>query len=189
MDFCTDDGRELDYLNGLLSDEDRALFEEHLAGCPRCREEIVALRKTADAVAGLTSSYVPAPWPAAARVRLRAKKSAPVSVLSSSPAPSRRGTNVLLYALIAAGVTAGIVLLFWLVMGGIVHRGFPGFSAAALGIVKPRAVRMVDLTVWIVSLHTLLFVPSIIDNIYRLVRRNGRMNPPDRAEYVLVQND
>jgi hypothetical protein len=63
-------------------------------------------------------------------------------------------------------------------MGGTVQRWLPGLSAAGLGITEPRAVRTVSLVTWILSLHALLFVPSIIDNIYRLVRREGRRSRP-----------
>jgi anti-sigma-K factor RskA len=36
------------YLLGALSDAERASFEEHLAGCPECREELERLRPAAD---------------------------------------------------------------------------------------------------------------------------------------------
>jgi anti-sigma factor RsiW len=178
MDFCLDEALKLDYLNELLSEKERTLFEEHIAFCPGCRQEILELRKTAAAVGGLTSPSVPAAWTAAAKDRLRAKRSSPVAAIPLSPAPTRRGTNVFQYTVIAAGVTAGLVFLLWLVMSGAVQRWLPGFSAAALGVSEPRAARTVDLIAWILSLHTLLFVPSIIDNIYRLVRRAGRRSHP-----------
>ncbi len=176
MDFCMDDALKLDYLNGMLSEKERTLFEEHLAACPGCRREIVELRKTAAVAAGLTPPSAPAAWTAAAKDRLRAKRSSPVAAVPSIPAPPRRRTNAFQYVMITAGVTAGLVLLFWLVMGGAVQRWLPGLSAAALGISEPRAARTVNLITWILSLHVLVFVPSIIDNIYRLVRKGGRRN-------------
>ena len=178
MDFCLADALKLDYLNGLLSEKERILFEEHLAACPGCRGEIVELRKTAAVVAGLTLPSVPAAWTAAAKDRLRAKRSFPAAAVPLGPVPAGRRTNVFLYGLIAAGVTAALVLLFWLVMGGTAQRWLPGLSAAALGISEPRAARTVDLVTWILSLHALLFVPSIIDNIYQLVRRGGLRSHP-----------
>jgi len=173
VDSCLDDAIKSDYLNGLLSEEERILFEEHLASCPGCRREILEIRKTAAAVAGLTPPSVPAAWTTAAKDRLRAKRSSPVVAVRLSPAHTTRRTDVVQYAVIAAGVTAGLVLLFWLVMGGLVQRWLPGLSTAALGISGPRAARTVDLVVWILSLHALLLVPSIIDNLYRLVRRGA----------------
>ncbi|MDH4270391.1 MAG: zf-HC2 domain-containing protein [Candidatus Aminicenantes bacterium] len=181
MDTCLDDALKLDYLNGLLSEKERALFEEHLAACPGCRREIVELRNTVTAVAGLTPPSVPAAWTAAAKDRLRAKRFSPAAAVPSIPATTPRRTNVFQYAVVAAGVTAGLVLLLWLVMGGTVQRWLPGLSTAALGISEPRAARTVDLVIWILSLHALLFVPSIIDNVYRLVRRGGRRSPPGRS--------
>ena len=173
MDCSMDDTRKLDYLNGFLSARERTLFEVHLAACPECRREIVELRKTADAVAGLTSPSVPQDWAFAAKERLRAKGSLPAAADPLRPASIRRRTNVFQYAVITAGVTGGLVLLIELVMGGPARSWLPDLSAA-LGISGPSAARTAGLVVWILSLHALLFVPSIIDNIYWLVRRGGR---------------
>ena len=178
MDTCLDDALKLDYLNDLLSEMDRTRFEEHLAACPGCRREIVELRNTVTAVAGLTPPSVPLAWTAAAKDRLRAERSSPGSPVPARPAPARRRTNVFIYGVIAAGVTAALVFLLWLVMGGTVQRWLPGLSTAALGISDPRAARMIDLVALILSLHALMFVPSIIDNIYQLVRRSVRRTYP-----------
>jgi anti-sigma factor RsiW len=178
MEPCLDDTFKLDYLNGTLSEGERALFEKHLAACPECRREIVELRKTAAEVSALTSPVVPAAWTAAAKDRLRAKIPAPVAAVPSSPASARRRANVFQYALVTAGVAAGLALLFGLVLGGTVRGLLPGLSAAGLGISDPSVARTVNLVVGILSLHALLFVPSIIDNIYRLVRRDGRRGRP-----------
>jgi len=178
MDPCLDDVLKLDYLNGTLSEEEGTHFEEHLAACPACRREIDGLRKTAAEVSALTSPVVPAAWTAAAKDRLRAKSPAPVAAVPSLPISARRRTNVFQYAFVTAGVAAGLALLFGLVMGGTVRGLLPGLSAAGLGISDPRVARTVNLVVGILSLHALLFVPSIIDNVYRLVRRAGRRGRP-----------
>ncbi len=177
MDTCLDDALKLDYLNGLLSERERARFEAHLAACPGCRREVDALRNTAAAVAGLTPPSVPEAWTAAAKDRLRAKQPSPAAA-PAGPAPARRRTNVFQYALITAGVIAALVLFFGLIIGGTVERWLPGLSAAALGISEPRAARTVDLVTWVLSLHALIIVPLIIDNIYRLARRSGRRSHP-----------
>jgi anti-sigma factor RsiW len=39
-----------DYLEGELSDRDRARLEAHLAGCPHCSEYLAQLRVTIDAL-------------------------------------------------------------------------------------------------------------------------------------------
>ena len=173
MDFCLDDALKLDYLNGTLPDKERARFERHLTACPACRREIAGLRRTAAEVSALTHPSVPPAWIAAAKDRLRAKGSSAVAAVSSSPALARRRTNVFQYAVIAAGITSGLVLLFGLVLGATAGSWIPDLSAA-LGISGPRAARTAGLIVGILSLHALLFVPSIIDNIYRLFRRGGR---------------
>jgi hypothetical protein len=72
------------------------------------------------------------------------------------------------------GVIAVVGLLSWLILGGAVQNWLPGLSTAALGISEPRAARIVNLVVLILSLHALIFIPSIIDNIYQLVRNGNR---------------
>jgi anti-sigma factor RsiW len=175
MDICSDDALKLDYLNGLIADKDRVRFEEHLAACPGCRREIEGLRQTAAEVVDLTPPTVPNAWTTAAKDLLRIKAS---SLIAPKPAPLRRKTNIFLYALISAGVIAVLILLYWLVLGGTVPRWLPGLSTDALGISEPRAARAVDLVVLILSLYSLMLVPSIIDNIYLLVRKNGRKSLP-----------
>lgn len=174
MDTCLDDALKLDYLNGLLPERERARYEAHLAACPGCRREIDALRNTAAAVAGLTPPSVPEAWTAAAKDRLRREGLSPISSGPARPTPVRRRTNVFQYVLISAGVTAAVAFLLWLVMGGTVQRWLPGLSAAAMGVSDPGAARAVNFVAWILSLHTLLLVPLIIDNIYQLVRKDGR---------------
>jgi len=174
MDICLDDALKLDYLNRLLSENDRDRLEEHLATCPECRREIDGLRHTAAAIADLTPPSVPEAWTAAIKERLRTMDSSPVDALPSRTAPIRQRTNIFLYALISAGVTAVLVLLAWLVLGGTVQRWLPGLSTAALGITEPRAARIIDLAAMILSLYSLMLVPSIIDNIYLLVWKSSR---------------
>jgi anti-sigma factor RsiW len=185
MDFCMDDALKLDYLNGTLPDKERARFERHLAACPACRREIAGLRRTASAVSALTRPSVPPAWIAAAKDRLRTKGSSAVAALSSSPAVARQRTNVFQYAAIAASITGGLAVLFGLVLGAAVGSWIPELSAA-LGISGPRAARTTGLIVGILALHALLFVPSIIDNIYRLVRRGGRRSRPASSPCLLV---
>jgi hypothetical protein len=116
----------------------------------------------------MTPPSVPEVWTATAKDRFAPAR----------PTPVRRKTNIFLYALISAGVTAVLVLLSWLVLGGTVQRWLPGLSTAALGITEPRAARIIDLAAMILSLYSLMLVPSIIDNIYLLVWKSGRKTLP-----------
>jgi hypothetical protein len=64
-------------------------------------------------------------------------------------------------------------------MSGAVRVLLPGLSSGGLGMLELRAAKTVNLVVGILSLQALMFVPSIIDNLYRLVTRAGRR---DRLE-------
>lgn len=47
-----------DYLEGVLPEEPRARFEEHLSYCPPCREYLAQMRATVEATGRLTESDV-----------------------------------------------------------------------------------------------------------------------------------
>jgi anti-sigma factor RsiW len=48
-----------DYLEGVLPDDLRARFEEHLSYCPPCREYLAQMRTTVAVTGRLTESDVP----------------------------------------------------------------------------------------------------------------------------------
>ena len=49
-----------DYLEGVLPEDLRARFEEHLSYCPPCREYLAQMRATVASTGRLTESDVPA---------------------------------------------------------------------------------------------------------------------------------
>jgi anti-sigma factor RsiW len=49
-----------DYLEGNLPARDRALFEEHIAGCDGCRAYLAQLRTTRDVVGKMADELMPA---------------------------------------------------------------------------------------------------------------------------------
>ena len=176
MSHCTDETTKLDYLNGRLPEPERIRFENHLSGCPECRGEIEGLKGVLASLAEFRQPAAPEALVSAAKACLREETSvhAPAAKTAGSPSRARGQTNVFQYALITSGVTAAVALLIWLVVGGVVERWLPGLSTAALGISDPRVARAVDIVTLIFSLHALLFVPSIIENIYQLVRGRRR---------------
>lgn len=48
-----------DYLEGVLSDRDRARLESHLAGCPHCTEYLAQMRVTIDAAGRVDPEDLP----------------------------------------------------------------------------------------------------------------------------------
>jgi len=174
MNPCADDAVKLDYLNGTLPDRKRTVFETHLAVCPACRLEVAGLRETAAAIAALTPPPVPAAWVDAAKERLRAEAAPPVFAGPSGADPICRWTLVVRYAAIAVTVMAGLALLVRLAVGGTIAHWLPGVSPAAQGISEPSAARALGLVAWVVSLHALVLVPSIVDNLYLLTLGAGR---------------
>jgi len=49
-----------DYLDGALSDLDRARFEDHIAGCKGCTAYLEQLRRTRSVIGRLAAEAVPA---------------------------------------------------------------------------------------------------------------------------------
>jgi predicted anti-sigma-YlaC factor YlaD len=50
-----------DYLEGALHADERARFEEHLAGCYKCRDYLEQMRQTIRTLGRLTEDAVPSP--------------------------------------------------------------------------------------------------------------------------------
>jgi len=181
MKICVDEELKLDYLNGLLSENERIRFEEHLSACPDCRRELEELQTILASLADLPHPSAPDVWVDAAKALLKGERSAFGSQATASPAPIHGGTKIFQYVLIAAIVTAATGILFWMAMSGTIQRWLPGFSTAALEISDPQTARTVNIVAMIVSLHALLFIPSIIDNLYQLIRRRGRKVPHETS--------
>ena len=83
-----------EYVEGSLSDADRAAVEEHLGGCARCREEVGLARDARDAVATLPQLSAPPDLDLAVRRAIR-----------DEPRPSR--SRRLIGGLAAAAVLVG----------------------------------------------------------------------------------
>ncbi|HEU4701323.1 MAG TPA: anti-sigma factor, partial [Conexibacter sp.] len=75
------------YLLGALSDAERRDFEQHLAGCAPCREDVASLRVVADA---LPIAVPPVPPPPGLRRRLMETVRAEADVLSAAGAAADR---------------------------------------------------------------------------------------------------
>ncbi len=75
------------YLLGALADQERAQFEAHLAGCPACRDDVVALGTVVDA---LPSAAPPTNAPQELRASLMATVFAEAEVLHAA-GPSADG--------------------------------------------------------------------------------------------------
>ena len=50
-----------DYLEGALDADERARFEEHLAGCSKCRDYLEQMQQTIRTLGRLTEDAVPSP--------------------------------------------------------------------------------------------------------------------------------
>lgn len=121
------------YLLGAMPDDEREAFEAHLAGCPRCRQDVEELRVAAEALPIAVPLMSP---PAALRDRIMAVVDAEAELLAAAgrradepaavpaPAPARRRagwTSWLLRPVAAAA--AAVVLLAAGALGGVLARG------------------------------------------------------------------
>jgi anti-sigma-K factor RskA len=104
------------YLLGALDDVERAAFEEHLAGCPACREEVDLLRP---AVKALPVSVEPVAPPPSLKARIMAEVEREASLLAAAgpeadrpPAERtrRRRFSLRVPRLVPAAVAAGLLV-------------------------------------------------------------------------------
>jgi anti-sigma-K factor RskA len=96
------------YALNALDDDDRAAFEEHLAGCEQCAAELAGLRDTAAALAYVPETVAP---PAALRSRIldTARAERPNVV----PLHRRSARSWGLGAVAAVAVAAAVALTVW----------------------------------------------------------------------------
>jgi anti-sigma factor RsiW len=129
----TDDLHELSALYALdvLDRDERARFEEHLAGCERCRAELEGLRDAATALAFVDG---PAP-PAALRGRiLEAARAEPQNVVPLRP---RRSIATSAAAVVAVAATSAAVAFG--VWAATLHHSLAQERAATRVLRDPRA--------------------------------------------------
>lgn len=101
------------YMLDALDADDRQAFEEHLAGCERCRAEVAGLTETAGALA-YGADEGPAP-PDALRDRiLGAARAEPPTVVALRPSRTRLYAG----AAVAAAAAAAIAIGLWAGLSG-----------------------------------------------------------------------
>jgi anti-sigma factor RsiW len=91
------------YALDALDEQDRAAFEEHLAGCERCREEVVTLQEAAATLAYAVDAPAPPPE-LRGRILARARAERP-NVLPLRP---RWAAPAAVIAAVAAAVAVGV---------------------------------------------------------------------------------
>ena len=104
------------YLLGALDEAERAAFEEHLAGCPACREEVDELAPAAQA---LPMSVDPVDPPPSLKARIMAEVEREASLLAAAgpeadrppAARRRRRPSWRIPRLVPAAVAAGLLVV------------------------------------------------------------------------------
>ena len=126
------------YVLGALDDAERAAFEEHLAGCPACREEVEELMP---AVRALPVSVDPVDPPPALRARIMAEVEREASLLAaagpeadrpSPPVRRRRRLSLRVPRLVPAAVAAALLVVGVAIGVGVTQlRGAPERTVTA----------------------------------------------------------
>ena len=134
-----DDLHELSALYALdaLDVDERARYEEHLAECARCREEIAGLRDAASGLAFVVEG--PAP-PEALRGRvLAAARAEPQNVVPLAPFALRRSIAVTAAVVAVAASAAAVGFGIW---AASLHHSLSHDRAALRVLGDPRARRI-----------------------------------------------
>ncbi|MFH1679580.1 MAG: zf-HC2 domain-containing protein [Candidatus Eisenbacteria bacterium] len=160
MTICNDEARKLDYLDGVLSAEERASFERHLRECPACRGEIEGLAAAVRAVRALPREGVPADLARSVRGAMPTAESESVILRGRR---ARWG-----YGRIAAGVAAASALL----ASAAALGGLPGGAMHHPAVAGALAVALVLIPTLVESVHALFFL--------KLPAAEKGWRPPDR---------
>jgi anti-sigma factor RsiW len=124
------------YALDVLDDEERARYEEHLAGCERCQADLRGLREAAAGIGFVASG--PAP-PAALRERvLEQVRAEPINVTPIRP--RRPSFTVSIAAAVAVAATAVAVALG--VWAATLHHSLSHEQAAVSVLGDPHAKRV-----------------------------------------------
>jgi len=121
------------YVLGALDENERAAFEEHLAGCPACREEVDELRP---AVEVLPISVEPLDPPPALKARIMAEVEREASLLAAAgpeadrpparePARRRRRFSLHIPRLVPVAVAAVLLIVGVAIGVGVGELGSP----------------------------------------------------------------
>jgi anti-sigma-K factor RskA len=124
------------YVLGALDDAERAAFEEHLAGCPACREEVDDLLP---AVRALPVSVDPVDPPPALKARIMAEVEREASLLAAAgpeadraPATAGRRFSWRIPRLVPVAVAAALLLVGVAIgVGASALRGAPERTVTA----------------------------------------------------------
>jgi anti-sigma-K factor RskA len=181
------------YLLGALPDDELAAFEEHMAHCADCREELDAL---APAVHALPTSVEPIAPPPALRARIMAEVEREASLLAAAgpeadrpPAPRRRRRWQLGMPRLAP-LAAGAALLLVGVAIGIgasqLGSGEPKTVAAAVDTaVAPRAGAELEIDAHEATLVAHGLPPAPSGRVYQVwLKRPGQAPEATSALFV-----
>jgi anti-sigma factor RsiW len=122
------------YALDVLDADERARFEEHLAECERCKNELAGLR---DAASGLAFVEGPAPPPALRDRVLSSARAEPQNVV---PLPRRRSRAVAIAAGVA--VAASLVAVGFGIWAASLHHSLAQERSATSVLNDPRARRL-----------------------------------------------
>jgi anti-sigma-K factor RskA len=128
------------YALGALDESEARAFEEHLAQCPRCRDELAALREAVGALPGAAPDVAPPPElkqrvmatvRAEAPLRARSHDAAepagpPAKPERSRPWPWRRTPRVAIAAAAALAIVVAVVAVTLSVGSGATTRTYAG---------------------------------------------------------------
>ncbi|MBN2169827.1 MAG: zf-HC2 domain-containing protein [Candidatus Krumholzibacteriota bacterium] len=134
MPICDDEARKLDYLAGDLDAAEREAFEEHLAACPACREEMAALRALLAGLRSLPRSAPPASLVAATKARLRRRAASAPRAAWLWPVAAAAVMLALALAMLGSRADADLTPLAEGLAAALTPPDAPGADAAAAAL-------------------------------------------------------
>ena len=166
MNFCEMDALKLDYINGLLSGRKKKKFQRHLDSCVTCHNEVGEL-------AILAARLGQHPRPQAEEI------SASLVISNTRLRPtSKRPALFWLYFLSIAAVLSVLSLLIVAVhIEGIrvwVSSRLSGSFVKIqefMSMTDKGETKVFQFLLLILSLSSLVLIPSIVENLYLLMRR------------------
>jgi hypothetical protein len=176
MNFCENESLKIEFINNTLGADPKKAFERHLRECPGCRQEITELRDLIPHLQAIKRPRVPDSLVQATAWRLNRE----LSEITPEPVTQKKPGS-LLYSLIAGVVFTTTFLLTLILYQPGVQEWFASLFGstlvklqALLGVERNGGLLTFNSLILFISLLSLLFIPSIIENIYLLWRKRNK---------------
>jgi hypothetical protein len=183
MNFCKDEIIKIDFINNTINKKKKKDFEKHLKRCPFCLQEIEELSVLVPPLSNIKGPPVPDSVLKSTMERFHKERLGLIALPEKKQRLTIRKWGFLFYSFTAFLVMGIFVILTYILNLSSVHQFLSSHFGSLLvklrefmGIQQNGEVFYLKSATLFLSLLSLLFLPSIIENIYLLLKKKNGLN-------------